>query len=801
MADVKISALPSATTPLAGTELVPVVQAGITTQTTVTDIVAKAPVQSVAGKTGAVTLTPSDVGAEPADATILKSASIGVTVQGYNANTVVDASYVHTDNNYTTAEKSKLAGIADGAEVNINADWNAVSGDAQILNKPSFATVATTGAYADLTGKPTLGTAAATASTDYATAAQGTLADSAVQPAAIANMLETADIGVTVQGYSSVLANTTASFTTADETKLDGIAAGAEVNVNADWNAVSGDAQILNKPSFATVATTGAYADLTGKPTLGTAAATASTDYATAAQGALADSAVQPAAIANMLETSDIGVTVQGYSSVLANTTASFTTADEAKLDGIQAGAEVNVNADWNAVSGDAQILNKPTLGTAAAANTTDFATAAQGTKADSALQPAAIGVSVQAYDADLTSWAAITPSTKQDTLVSGTNIKTINGSSLLGSGNLTISGGGALAVSDEGTSLTTGATSFNFVGSGVTATASGTDITVTIPGGGGTGGVPAGGTTGQVLAKASATDFDTTWVAQSGGLTVNVQDFTSTGTSTWTKPAGVNFVRVILIGAGGGGGSGGRYATTSGRSGGAGGASGSTTIFNFRASDLGATESVTVGAGGVGGASVTTDTTAGNAGTSGGNTTFSYLFARGSGGGGGGNTSSGAAGGGSTASTADTIPHQNSPSGQNASGSNGATSSGSPLPGGAGAGSPANVTVTTTGGASILGIDLLSSNASVVTASSFASVAGGTDGGNGQDATSTQVLGDRVRGAGGGGGSYKTGQATGRGGNATVGGGGGGGAASDNGFASGAGGNGGDGWARIISW
>ena len=38
----------------------------------------------------------------------------------------------------------------------------------------------------------------------------------------------------------------------------------------------------------------GAYADLTGKPILGTAAATASTDYATAAQGATANSALQP---------------------------------------------------------------------------------------------------------------------------------------------------------------------------------------------------------------------------------------------------------------------------------------------------------------------------------------------------------------------------------------------------------------------------------------------------------------------------------------------------------------------------
>ena len=35
------------------------------------------------------------------------------------------------------AEKTKLAGIAVGAEVNVNADWNATSGDAQILNKPS----------------------------------------------------------------------------------------------------------------------------------------------------------------------------------------------------------------------------------------------------------------------------------------------------------------------------------------------------------------------------------------------------------------------------------------------------------------------------------------------------------------------------------------------------------------------------------------------------------------------------------------------------------------------------------------
>ena len=55
-----------------------------------------------------------------------------------------------------------------------------------------------------------------------------------------------------------------------DKTKLNGIAAGAEVNVNADWNATEGDALILNKPTLATVATSGSYNDLTGKPTIPT---------------------------------------------------------------------------------------------------------------------------------------------------------------------------------------------------------------------------------------------------------------------------------------------------------------------------------------------------------------------------------------------------------------------------------------------------------------------------------------------------------------------------------------------------
>lgn len=39
-----------------------------------------------------------------------------------------------------------------------------------------------------------------------------------------------------------------------------------------------------------------------------------------------------------------------------------YSLTEKIKLEGIQSGAEVNVNADWNASSGDAQILNKPTI-------------------------------------------------------------------------------------------------------------------------------------------------------------------------------------------------------------------------------------------------------------------------------------------------------------------------------------------------------------------------------------------------------------------------------------------------------
>ena len=46
-------------------------------------------------------------------------------------------SHVESNLHLTEGQRTKLEGIEAGAEVNVNADWNATTGDAQILNKPN----------------------------------------------------------------------------------------------------------------------------------------------------------------------------------------------------------------------------------------------------------------------------------------------------------------------------------------------------------------------------------------------------------------------------------------------------------------------------------------------------------------------------------------------------------------------------------------------------------------------------------------------------------------------------------------
>lgn len=126
-----------------------------------------------------------------------------------DSNFVSDASYVHTDNNYTTTEKDKLSGIASGAEVNVQADWNVTTttSDAFIKNKPTIPS-----ATSDLTNDSNF------------------VAD--------ANYVHTDN-----------------NFTTTEKNKLSGIASGAEVNVQSDWDETSSSADsfIKNKPTIPTV--------------------------------------------------------------------------------------------------------------------------------------------------------------------------------------------------------------------------------------------------------------------------------------------------------------------------------------------------------------------------------------------------------------------------------------------------------------------------------------------------------------------------------------------------------------------
>lgn len=155
-----------------------------------------------------------------------------------------------------------------GTSTQLNSDWNANSGVTQILNKPNLSTVAISGSYNDLSNKPTIPSSP----------------------------------------------------------------------VNADWNSVSGLSQILNKPTISTVGTTGNYNDLTNKPNL-------SLYYlATNPSGYITSSSLT-------------------WNNITGKPTFSTVSTSGNYNDLINKPTIISpVNADWNAVSGLAQILNKPTI-------------------------------------------------------------------------------------------------------------------------------------------------------------------------------------------------------------------------------------------------------------------------------------------------------------------------------------------------------------------------------------------------------------------------------------------------------
>lgn len=115
-----------------------------------------------------------------------------------DSNFVADASYVHTDNNYTTTEKNKLSGIASGAEVNVQSDWDQTDStkDDYIKNKPSIPSAQVNSDWnassgvAQILNKPTLGTAAAKNYTTSVTSGSSDLVTSGAVYTAIDNLPE-----------------------------------------------------------------------------------------------------------------------------------------------------------------------------------------------------------------------------------------------------------------------------------------------------------------------------------------------------------------------------------------------------------------------------------------------------------------------------------------------------------------------------------------------------------------------------------------------------------------------------------
>jgi len=89
------------------------------------------------------------------------------------------------------------------------------------------------------------------------------------------------------------------------------------------------------------------------------------TDFATSAQGAKADSSVQSVVLNGGSELKDASGNVD-IPLATTSTDGIMSSADKDKLDNIEAGAQVNVQADWNVTdtTSDAYINNKPTIPT-----------------------------------------------------------------------------------------------------------------------------------------------------------------------------------------------------------------------------------------------------------------------------------------------------------------------------------------------------------------------------------------------------------------------------------------------------
>ena len=243
-----------------------------------------------------------------------------------------------TTASYTAAEKTKLAGIAAGAEVNQNA----------------FSTIASGSARYTATSKTAVFVIEGEDGTSVTLSTNGR-----------------ATISSHSHSNKAVLDATTASYTTAEQTKLKGVSAGAEVNQNAFSTIATGSARYAataKQSAFLIDGDGGTSVSLdtkTGRLTVSshTHDNKAVLDQLDEEQWKFINGAANKAHVHDNKGTldkiTDVGWnTVYGYAhshdnkAVLDKTTASYTAADKKKLDGIAAGAtKVAVDSALSATS------------------------------------------------------------------------------------------------------------------------------------------------------------------------------------------------------------------------------------------------------------------------------------------------------------------------------------------------------------------------------------------------------------------------------------------------------------------
>jgi hypothetical protein len=361
---------------------------------------------------------------------------------------------------------------------------------ADITGKPStFTPNAHNQAWSTITDTPT--TLADYGITDAATAAQGALASTALQPGAVIPWTD-------VSGKPTF--GTMAQEIATDYLTIAAAAGYASLTgtyANPTWITELAWSKITNAPSFltgnqaitlsgavtgsgTTAITTTLEADqargnLTGGTgTLNLSGFTltlpsdvtrlgSSIDLGSEVEGSLPHTSVsglgtlatQSGTLTDYALISTVAAGYQPLATVLTNTTAAFTNTLETKLTGIAAGAEVNVNADWNAGSGDAQILNKPTLGTMAAETATNYLTTATAASTYASLSGS---YSDPAWITGL-AWSKISgaPAFLTSAVTSVTGTGSVNGLTLTGTvtntGNITLGG----TLSGNAPSLTAG--------------------------------------------------------------------------------------------------------------------------------------------------------------------------------------------------------------------------------------------------------------------------------------------------------------------------------------------------------